>query len=649
MTQTKMNTNVSYIKNLNIDIETYSDIELNKSGVHKYVQSDSFKMLLFAYSVNFSSDVKIVDIENGEEIPKDILFALTDENVDKYAFNAQFERIALSKYLGQKLDSKQWSCQMVHAYMVGINGGLKEVCEKLLIPEDKQKLKNADYLIRKFSVQNCSQIDYADEWQEFKQYCIKDVVAEMAVSKKLDTILDFTVSEHLLYQLDQTINDRGIPVDVEFAKKALSIIEQNKNVLKNELIKITGLQNPNSPIQLKKWINEKEHLNLTSLNKDELKNINFKDEDVKKALSIRDELSKTSLKKYQTLLDYEINNRIYGQIQFYGAGRTGRFAGRGIQVHNLPQNHIEDLENARNIVTSNISVSEKIDLLNNQYKNVSTVLSQLIRTLIKAPKGKTLVVADFSAIEARVIAWLSGEKWRLDVFETHGKIYEASASEMFKVPIEEVTKGSDLRQKGKISELALGYGGSVNALCKMGALNMGISLNELQPLVDTWRFANKNIVSLWRNVENACICAIKGYSYKKINHLEFSYKNYNLYIELPSKRKLVYKNAKLALGKFGKDVITYDGKNTREDTFGGKLVENIVQAISRDILAKTLYRLKDLPIIFHVHDEIVIEVLDFEGEIVLNRVLSEMSKPIKWAKGLTLKGDGYITTYYKKD
>lgn len=638
------------MRSLSIDIETFSDLDLTKVGVHKYVESSSFRLLLFAYSWTGEADINIIDIENGEEIPEDIINALNDDTVTKHAFNAQFERLALSKHLSTKLDAKEWACTMCHAYMAGLSGGLKEVGQKLHINEDSQKLKTGKALIKKFSIKGDRPEDFPEEWGQFKEYCKQDVLAEMTIAEKLENIIEFSHSERLLYALDQNINDRGIPVDVAFVEKVLLIDKLNKEKLNLELMSLTHLSNPNSPKQLTNWIEKTENIELSSLNKDTLKDLTFKSGDVIRALELRSELSKTSLTKYETLLDYEMNGRIYGQIQFYGAGRTGRFAGRGIQVHNLPQNHIEDLDNAREIVAEYYLIPEsKREILKLLYGNVSNVLSELIRTSIKAPIGRTLVVADFSAIEARVIAWLSGEKWRQDVFATHGKIYEASASEMFNVPIEQVTKGSDLRQKGKISELALGYGGSVGALTSMGAIRMGLDESELQPLVKTWRKANPNIVNLWKSVERASINTIKGTPYKKVNYLDFTYKRGHLYITLPSKRKLVYLNAKVVLGKFDNDAVEYDGKNGREDTFGGKLVENIVQAISRDILALILARVKDLDIVFHVHDEVVIEVLESQSEKVLDYVLLEMSKPIAWAKGLNLKGDGYITPYYKKD
>lgn len=636
------------MKHLSIDIETRGSEDLTKVGVHKYVKSSGFELLLFAYSIDFG-EVQIVDVCTGEEIPDYIVEALYDDNVTKYAYNAQFERLALSEHFDREMDAIQWECTMVHTYMAGLSGTLKEVGEILNIDTDKKKQSVGTRLIKLFCVKGANPYDYEEDWELFKDYCIHDVLAEMEIKKKLNIIIPFSKHERLMYALDQQINDRGIPIDIQFVNNILELDNLNKETLLEEIKELTELENPNSPKQLKDWIEEIESVEVPSLAKTVINNMKFKNKKVLRALEIRGELSKTSLKKYTTLVNYNLNGRIYGQIQFYGAERTGRFAGRGIQVHNLPQNHIYTLDYARNLVASSTNTNDTVNVLRLLYGNVSNVLSELIRSSLKTDDGKTFVVADFSAIEARVIAWLSDETWRINVFNSHGKIYEASASEMFGVPIEEITKGSTLRQKGKIAELALGYGGGVSALTSMGALNMGLNEEELQPLVNSWRKANPNITRLWKSVENACISVIKGEPYRKVKHLEFMYKNETLYIKLPSGRILVYEEVRLVEGKFSNESIEYRSKSARTSTFGGKLVENIVQAISRDLLMLTLDRLKALDICFHVHDEVVIEVNEEESDDVLSYVLKVMAEPISWAVGLNLKGDGYITQYYKKD
>ena len=645
--------------NLSIDIETYSSVDLAKSGIYKYVESPDFTILLFAYQLK-DDDIKIVDLASEEKLPESIKSFLTLPIVTKTAHNANFERVCISKYLGIELPVDQWQCTMVKASMLGLPLALGQVAKVLNLDEKKDTAGKA--LIRYFSLpskptkangmreRNLPEHDPI-KWQQFKDYCIQDVAVERSIADKINffTIPDF---EKQLWFLDQRINDRGIALDRSFVANAIRMDIANKEVLTEEAIKLTGLDNPNSVAQLKEWIELEIGEDVEKLNKETvpalLKSVDC--EIVKRVLTLRQEMSKTSVKKYESMAAAICaDSRIRGIHQFYGANRTGRWAGRIVQPQNLPQNHLMDLDLARMIVASN-----DLDLLQMLYGNVPDTLSQLIRTAFIAPKGNKLIVADFSAIEARVIAWLADEHWRLEVFKTHGKIYEASASQMFRVPITSITKGSDLRQKGKVAELALGYQGGPNALIKMGALKMGLDEKELPKLVKMWRNANPAIVALWAEVEAAAIAAVETGEKQGIRHnISCHVERGILFITLPSGRKLSYMRPKLKEGQYGKQALTYEGMNQTtkqwgiQDTYGGKLVENIVQAIARDCLAEAMIKIDTAghDIVMHVHDEVVIESTDG----VLEDVLNIMREPIKWAKGLPLDAAGFQTLYYKKD
>ncbi len=653
---------------LAIDIETYSDVSLTECGVYKYVDSDNFKILLLAYAFD-DEEVKIIDLACGEKLPDRVLKALLDKNVVKSAFNAQFERVCINKYFGIKTEN--WECTMVKSLSLGFPGNLDSVGKVIGLEPDLQKLMTGKNLIRIFSVpknvKKNNQInmleekfrilpeDKPEEWQLFKEYCMRDVETERAIRKKLSRF-ETLPQEKKLYELDQKINDRGVLIDLKMAKSAIAIDTEQTERLTNKYKEITGLDNPNSLVELKDFIKQRTGKVVKSITKHNINELKekLKDyEDVIAALEIRERLSKSSIAKYKKMIDVACSDgRARGLLQFYGAG-TGRWAGRLIQVQNLPQNHIPDLDIAREIVKNG-----NLDLLEMMYNNPSDVLSQCIRTAIIPKLGYKFIVADFSAIEARVIAWLAGEQWRLDVFRSHGKIYEASASQMFKVPIEQITKGSPLRQKGKIAELALGYQGSVGALKSMGALKMGLTEEELQPLVDTWRLSNPKIVQFWYDTENKVIEAIENRTTVRINkYLRVIYRSGMLFIELPSGRQLAYPKPKIVEhDKFpGKKKIIYQviNENTYQwgevDTYGGKLVENIVQATARDCLAHSMLKLDKLGyrIVMHVHDEIVIEIEENRDE--LEKVCDIMGKEISWAPGLPLRADGYECSYYQKD
>lgn len=653
---------------LNIDIETFSDINLIDCGAYKYIDSDNFEILLFAYAFN-DDPVQIVDLVSGEKLPDKVLKALTDPAVVKAAFNAQFERICINKHFNIK--SVNWECTMIKAWSLGITGGLEKVGQTVGIKPDMQKLMTGKNLIRLFSVprkiEKSNQLniltnktrimpqDRPEEWEFFKEYCIKDVEAEREIYKKLKKFKDIKQEKHL-YELDQKINDRGILIDLDMVKNAISIDTEQTERFTKIFTDATGLENPNSLPDLKKYIKDRTGKFIKSITKDNIEDIKekYKDyEDIVIALDVRQALSKTSISKYKKMLDVVCRDgRARGLLQFYGAG-TGRWAGRHIQVHNLPQNHIPDLNTAREIIKYG-----DLDLLEMTYDNPSDILSQCIRpAIIPAPK-KRFIVSDFSAIEARIIAWIAGEKWRLDVFSGHGKIYEASASQMFSVPIEEIDKGSVLRQKGKIAELALGYQGSVGALKQMGALKMGLAEKELKPLVDNWRSKNSKIVQFWYNTEQKVMEAIANRTTVQINqYVKAIYKSGILFLELPSGRKLAYPKPKIMdHDKFpGRQKITFEGMNgttkqwSRIDTYGGKLVENIVQATARDCLAHSMLLLDKAgyDIVMHVHDEVVIEIEDDRDD--LKKVTDIMGQDIPWAKGLPMKADGFYCEYYQKD
>lgn len=644
------------MKTLAIDIETYSDVDLVRSGVYSYTASPHFEVLLFAYA--FDDEVKIIDLASGEKLPQEIINALLDDDIIKTAFNAQFERTCLSKYFNRKLSPKPWQCTAVQAASLGLPLSLDGVGQVLGLTE--KKMREGKDLIKYFSlpckptttngnrIRNYPYHDM-DKWCTFKKYCIRDVEVERAIRKKLQRY-PISDKEQQLYILDQEINDRGVLVDMNLVESAIECDNLHREEKFLQAQHITGLDNPNSVKQLKEWLLAN-GVDVETLSKKAVADLAKDAEgEVERLLNLRLQLAKTSVKKYEAIKRVVCpDNRVRGLLQFYGANRTGRWAGRLVQVQNLPQNHIRDLTLARNLVKG--GQTEALELL---FHSTPQVLSELIRTAFIPKDNYKFVVADFTAIEARVIAWLAGEKWRIEVFETHGKIYEASASQMFKVPIEEITKGSSLRQKGKISELALGYGGSVGALTAMGALDMGISEEELQGLVTAWRQANPNITRLWWDIDKAAIKAVKEETEIVVGKIKLNYKSGILFITLPSGRKLSYIKPRLEPNKFGRDAITYEGigsgkKWERIDTYGPKLVENIVQAIARDLLAEAMVRVagKGYDIIMHIHDEIVVEVE--KEKQCLKEICDIMAITSEWAEGLMLRADGYECEYYKKD
>lgn len=644
---------------LAIDIETYSSTDLTKSGVYKYVEAEDFTILLVAYSFNCAS-VELIDVTETPEKLDEMRHILINPNVLKTAFNANFERTCLSKYLDIELPPEQWECTMVKSAMCGLPLSLEMVAKVLNLGQQKDSAGKA--LIRYFSMpckptarkgnrtRNLPMHDLF-KWEDFKAYCMQDVRTELAIRERL-SFYKITDKERALWVLDQKINDTGILLDPAFVQNAISIDAINKQRLTEEAIKLTSLDNPNSATQLKEWLTA-EGVEVDSLTKSAIPDL-LKASDceiVSRVLTLRQEMAKTSVKKYTSMLNgICADSRLRGLLQHYGANRTGRWAGRLVQVQNLPQNHLPDLDLARKLVGDN-----DVETLEMLFGNVPDTLSQLIRTAFVAGEGKTFIVADFSAIEARVIAWLAGEAWRLQVFNSHGKIYEASAAQMFKVPIETVTKGSPLRQKGKIAELALGYQGGVNALITMGALNMGIEEKELKGLVDMWRSANPAIVKAWYTIQNAAIDSVETGEPVTIMHgIKLFVKHDILFIELPSGRRLSYFEPLVKEGKFGPS-LTYKGMDQTtkqwktQDTYGGKLVENIVQGIARDCLAEALLKIDaaGFKIVMHVHDEVVIEA--DEDSLDLSAINSIMSEPISWAPGLPLTADSYSTPFYKKD
>ena len=645
------------MKTLSIDIETYSSANLAKCGVYKYVESPDFEILLFGYSVD-GGPVQVIDLASGETIPKEIIDVLTDENVTKWAFNANFERVCLSRYLnypiGKYLKPSSWKCSMVWAATMGLPLSLEGVGSVLGL--EKQKLTEGKDLIKYFC-QPCSPTkanehrtrNYPyhapDKWLSFKQYNIRDVEVEMSVQAKL---ANFPVPDNVWkeYHLDQEINDRGVALDMVLVQKAIDMDSHSRSELTEAIKNLTGLDNPNSVQQMKQWLSKNGLETETLDKKTVLKLIQTAPPELRDVLSLRQQLAKSSVKKYQAMKNAVCSDgRARGMFQFYGANRTGRWAGRIIQLQNLPQNHLPDLEQARALVK--IGDIEAVELL---YEDVPDTLSQLIRTAFIPNEGAKFIVADFSAIEARIIAWLAGEKWREDVFAKGGDIYCASASQMFKVPVEKHGINSHLRQKGKISELALGYGGSVGALKAMGALDMGLTEDELPSLVDAWRQSNPNIVRFWWDVDRAAMEAIRNKHTNETHGIVFSCRSGMLFITLPSGRKLSYVKPRIGENKFGGQCITYEGIGTtkkweRLSSYGPKLVENIVQATARDILCYAMQTLQNRSIVMHIHDEIVIEA---DKRLPLNVVCEKMSRVPPWADGLLLGSDGYETSFYCK-
>ena len=667
------------MKTLSIDIETYSSIDLTKSGVYKYIQND-FEILLIAYAYD-DEEIKIIDLKNNEKIPEKLKEDILDENIIKTAFNANFERVCLSKYFNTYLSPKMFRCTQVHALYLGLPHGLENVAKSLRLKE--QKLEEGKSLIRFFNKrenldlltsnnENIKKGEVLKKYEEFKKYCINDVKVERSIRKILEKV-KLPESEQKLWQLDQEINDRGVLVDSKLLNNAIYYDNYFKNILIEKLKTITNINNPKSNNQMKDYLNSL-GLNVNSLSKESVESLLNSDEvkknphyeKIKEVLHLRKMLNKTSTKKYESMKRCMCDDeRIRGLFQFYGANRTGRWAGRLVQVQNLPQNKINNLEQVREKIRNDIikdfpsrkkEFNKNLNL--NLYKdeNLSSLLSQLIRTTFIPKKNHRFIIADFSAIEARIIAYLSNEKWRIDVFNTHGKIYEASASKMFKVDINEITKESELRQKGKIAELALGYQGGVGALVSMGAYNMNLCESELIEIVKAFRSSNPNIVKLWNNAQKAFIEAVKNKSVVHIDkNISFIYEGNILFIKLPSGRRLSYIRPKIDYDNiFNKYIITYEGidpttkKSKRLTTYGGKLVENIVQAIARDVLGEAMMNLKNhgFNIVMHVHDEIVLEVEDKISSI--EEICEIMCKENKYLKGLKLKADGFESKYYKK-
>lgn len=649
------------IRFLSVDIETFSSVDLGKSGVYRYAESEDFEILLFGYSVN-GSPVRVVDLACGENLPEEIRKAISDPTVMKWAFNAQFERICLSRFLGmptgEYLDPVSWHCTMIWSATLGLPMSLAGVGTVLGL--EKQKLTEGKDLIRYFCVpckatkvnggrtRNLPEHDWI-KWERFKSYNLRDVETEMEIQKKLSR---FPVPENEWrnYCLDQKINDRGVALDMELAHRAVQCDNQYREFYLRQAREITGLENPNSVLQLRDWLWER-GVELDSLSKNAVQDLlPDTDGDVRKVLSLRQELAKSSVKKYTAMENLVCrDSRGRGLIQFYGASRTGRYAGKLLQVQNLPQNHLPDLETARALVQSG-----NFDALEMLYDSVPNVLSELIRTAIVPKRGCRFIVSDFSAIEARVLSWFAGEQWRLDTFTQGGDIYCASASRMFGVPVEKHGINGELRQKGKQAELACGYGGSVGAMKSMGAVRMGVKEEELQPLVDAWRQANPRIVQFWWEVDRAAKTCVKQHIPTQAGRLRFEYQSGILFIQLPSGRRLAYAKPRMGENRFGGEAITYEGVGTgrkweRLETYGAKCVENIVQGTARDLLALALLRLEQAgyPVVMHCHDEAICEVPIGQGSVKeVNRI---MAVSPEWAEGLPLKADGFETEFYKKD
>ena len=646
------------MKTLSIDIETYSDVQLPKTAVYRYCESDNFEILLFAYSVD-SQPVQVVDLACGETIPDEIISALEDDTVIKWAFNAAFERICLSRFLryptGTYLSPESWRCSMIWAATMGLPLSLEGVGAVLGL--EKQKLTEGKDLIKYFC-QPCAAtkanggrtrnrpFHALDKWEAFKRYNIRDVETEMGIQHKLRK---FPVPDEVWeeYHIDQEINDRGVRLDMELVQQAIAMDTRSREELTAAMKDMTALENPNSVQQMKQWLSDN-GIETDSLDKKAVAELLKEAPDnLADVLTLRQQLAKSSVRKYQAMEKTVCNDgRARGMFQFYGANRTGRFSGRNIQLQNLPQNHLPDLSEARSLVRN--GDFDGVELL---YEDVPDTLSQLIRTAFIPREDALFYVADFSAIEARVIAWFAGESWRQQVFEKGGDIYCASASQMFKVPVEKHGINGHLRQKGKIAELALGYGGSVGALKAMGALDMGLSEDELPSLVDAWRQANPRIVEFWWAVDRAVMEAVK-YKHTTTDYgLTFSCKSGMLFITLPSGRKLAYVKPKIGTNKFGGSCITDEGvggtkKWERLDSYGPKFVENIVQATARDILCYAMKTLRSCSIVMHIHDELVIEA---DPKVSLDAICEQMGRTPPWAKGLLLRADGYTTPFYKKD
>ncbi len=641
---------------LSMDIECFSDVDLIKCGVYAYADSPAFEILLFAYSFD-GGETQIIDLAQGEKLPAEVEDAIFDVSVTKTAYNANFERTCLSKYFGRYIPPESWHCSAVQAAMLALPRSLEDVGRVLGL--DEQKMKEGKELIRYFCVP-CKPTKAnggrtrnlpchaPEKWELFKTYCKRDVDVEKSIRRKLHNF-PIPESEMELYRLDQRINDRGVLVDMGLVEQAIACERLHKEVVTKRAYELTGLENPNSVAQLKGWLGDK-GMEAESLSKKAVADmIAETDGEVEELLRLRLLMAKTSVKKYEAMERSVCSDgRVHGMLMFCGANRTSRWSGKIVQIQNLPKNYIPDLELARDLVKQ--GRFEDIELL---YDSTPNVLSELIRTAFIPKPGCRFVVADFSAIEARVLAWLSGEQWRLDVFTSHGKIYEASASSMFHVPMEEITKGSPLRQKGKLAELGLGFGGAAGALISMGALDMGLTEEELPPLVAAWRKANPHITQFWWDVDAAAIKAVTEKQKTKVGKIIFEYKSGILFITLPSGRRLSYVKPRMAVNKFGRDGLTYEGisenkKWSRIETYGPKLVENIVQGTARDLLAEAMLRVekKGYPIVMHCHDEIIAEVPEGTGSV--DEMCEVMAVQPKWAEGLPLRADGYSCSFYQK-
>lgn len=641
------------IRTLSIDIETYSGTDLQKSGVYRYAEDTDFQIILFAYAID-DEPVQVVDLTR-HDLPKEIFKMLTDPSVVKTAFNANFERTCLAVHFNLDLDSNQWRCTAVHALYLGLPNTLDSVAKALNL--NAQKDAKGKGLIRFFCIPNKDGerndlVGNEEKWSQFVEYCRQDVEVERAIRKKIERFPVYE-KEWRLWAVDQQINDRGVRLCAPLVIHAIACDEQNTERLIKELIDLTGVENPNSVTQLKVWLKSR-GVHFEALNKEAVKEIRSAKVDpvVDRVLAIRQELAKTSVKKYAAMNSAICrDNRVRGLLQFYGANRSGRWAGRLVQIQNLPQNKLTDLNTARDMLLA--GDYEGLEIL---FGNVPDVLSQLIRTAFIPSSGCRLVVSDFSAIEARVIAWLANERWRQEVFASHGKIYEASAAQMFKVPIQSIGKTSPERQKGKIAELALGYQGGVGALRKMGGEKMGLSEQEMTDLVEQWRKANPAIVKLWGDVQQAAFTSIEEKREVRLQHgLSFNCYGGIMFITLPSGRSMAYVKPKIEAGNYGQAQITYEGTDqttkqfVRLTTYGGKLVENIVQAIARDCLAESIVRLEEhgYKIVMHVHDEVVIDAPIKQASA--EAIAEVMGRPIDWADGLLLTADAFVTDYYKKD
>ena len=646
------------MKTISIDIETFSSVDLTKSGVYRYTESPDFEVMLFGYSVDGGA-VSVVDLAMGEKIPPAILSALEDETIIKYAFNANFERICLSRMLGYEtgtyLDPSSWHCTMIWSAYMGLPLSLQGCGTVLNL--DKQKLTEGKDLIKYFCVP-CQPTktnggrtrnrpaDAPEKWDRFKAYNARDVETELEIQMKLSK---FPVPEYLWdeYHIDQQINDTGVALDMTLVREAIAMDGVSGEELSTSIKSLTALENPNSVSQMKDWLSDNGLQTETLGKKTVVELLKTAPEHLREVLSLRQQLAKSSVKKYQAMQNAVCSDgRARGMFQFYGANRTGRWAGRLIQMQNLPQNHLFDLEEARSLVRC--GDFEAVKML---YEDVPDTLSQLIRTAFVAPGDRKFIVADFSAIEARVIAWIAGEDWRQTVFAEGKDIYCASASQMFGVPVEKHGVNGHLRQKGKIAELALGYGGSVGALKAMGAIEMGLAEDELQPLVSAWRDANPNIVDFWWAVDSAVKTAVQNKTSTETHGIAFTYKSGMLFITLPSGRNLAYVKPKIGTNKFGTSSVTYEGvggtkKWERLESYGPKFVENIVQATARDILCYAMKTLRNTSMVMHIHDEIVIEA---DPRMSLEAVCEQMGRTPPWAEGLLLRADGYETKFYRKD